>query len=510
MAKYLYGASVQGIQKFIFQTNELKDIIGASELVEEVCNTKIKGAEPIIGAAGNIKCILGSDDDLKEVVRTFPKDVMINAPGIVVSQAFVPIKDDESDYGSAIMKLENKLKVQRNKPMNSLTVGLMGIQRSRRTGLPAVVLTEDEKKNCLNEKERKAYDKKELFLDQTVKLKRLAAHKGNFNVARKNGIQISDVEFYVDRIPNQNDWVAVVHIDGNGLGKIVEKIGGKKKLFKAFSENLSKSTEEATQFAYDQLKSDEYQRAIRPLVIGGDDYTFIIRGSLAVGYVRDYLSAFQQKTKQYLFDNPKEGLGEEMKKIFPDRDYLTACAGIAFIKSSYPFYYGYDLAEALCANAKKVTRDKSSLMFHKVQDSFVEDWSEIARRELQPKTEDKVSFEFGPYFLGEPVDTHWTISQLVTAMNDFNDEAKDIQSLKTHLRRWLSIVHESGTNKAQENLNRMKMLFNKKDEDVVGKYIIEEHRKDSNGEDWEVYPTYDILSLSSVTYQQTKDTEDNE
>lgn len=33
MTKYLYGASVQGIQQFIFQTNELKDIVGASELV---------------------------------------------------------------------------------------------------------------------------------------------------------------------------------------------------------------------------------------------------------------------------------------------------------------------------------------------------------------------------------------------------------------------------------------------------------------------------------------------
>ena len=36
MEKYLYGAAVQGIQNFIFQTNELKDIVGASELVEDI------------------------------------------------------------------------------------------------------------------------------------------------------------------------------------------------------------------------------------------------------------------------------------------------------------------------------------------------------------------------------------------------------------------------------------------------------------------------------------------
>ena len=37
MTKFLYGASVQGIQRFIFQTNDLKDIVGASELVEFIC-----------------------------------------------------------------------------------------------------------------------------------------------------------------------------------------------------------------------------------------------------------------------------------------------------------------------------------------------------------------------------------------------------------------------------------------------------------------------------------------
>lgn len=36
MSKYLYGASVQGIQEFIFKTNKLKEIIGASKIVEDM------------------------------------------------------------------------------------------------------------------------------------------------------------------------------------------------------------------------------------------------------------------------------------------------------------------------------------------------------------------------------------------------------------------------------------------------------------------------------------------
>ena len=102
MAKYLYGASVQGIQQFIFQTNELKDIVGASELVEFIC-TKLfkevvgngwKEANLVISAAGNVKYIFEDRTECEKVVRNFPRQVMTNAPGVTISQAVVELEDD--------------------------------------------------------------------------------------------------------------------------------------------------------------------------------------------------------------------------------------------------------------------------------------------------------------------------------------------------------------------------------------------------------------------------------
>ena len=91
-------------------------------------------------------------------------------------------------------------------------------------------------------------------------------------------------------------------------------------------------------------------------------------------------------------------------KVFAGNiNYLTACAGIAYVKSSFPFYYGYSLAESLCSYAKTDAKSElnegelpaSCIMFHKVQDSFVDTYKEIVQRELKPQ--ENITFSFGPY-----------------------------------------------------------------------------------------------------------------
>lgn len=143
--KYIYGASIQGIQGFIFSTNSLKDVVGGSELVEKVCTTLFEstyeqGGTSIIKAAGNIKCVYDNLQECEKTVLEFPKTVMLAAPGITISQAVVKVTEEEfkANFASCMDQLEKKLKIQRNKPSKSMTVGFMGVERSRTTGLPAV------------------------------------------------------------------------------------------------------------------------------------------------------------------------------------------------------------------------------------------------------------------------------------------------------------------------------------------------------------------------------------
>lgn len=181
MKKYLYGASVQGIQAFIFQTNKLKDIVGASELVKDVCDKIFKeeflcNGEIVVTAAGNVKCIYDNEIECKNTVLKFPKRVMEKAPGITISQAVVTLQDGNSelDFQAACNELEKRLRAQRNKRSKSLTMGIMAMERSRTTGLPAI---------CI--------DKENDFIDACTQSKRI--------VLKDNGVKL---ELYKDFFGN--------------------------------------------------------------------------------------------------------------------------------------------------------------------------------------------------------------------------------------------------------------------------------------------------------------------
>lgn len=355
MSKYLYGAAVQGIQGFIFQTNKLQEIVGASELVEQICTSLFKETldrkcnvhfqyeNAVLNAAGNIKYIFDEENDCRSVVRVFPKTVMEFAPGITISQSVVKFED--GDFHNAVQQLENNLRTQRNKPMRDLNVGLMGIERSRLTGLPVTHVKGDAHMDSgtyhkLYGENRDAKGDRVVRKNTTQKL--CEKSFGKFYSSGK-------LAFDIGNITGDNDWVAIIHADGNGLGQIVQKIGNNKEMFKRFSVNLDKATTVAAVQAFDKVVKEEAEARedsiipMRPIVLSGDDHTVICRADLAIPYAKAFLEAFEKETHVLL--------GEMLRnnKVFADgADRLTACAGVSFIKSSFPFHYGYRLAESLC------------------------------------------------------------------------------------------------------------------------------------------------------------------
>lgn len=487
MERFLYGASVQGIQGFIFQTNKLKDIVGASELVEKICTDVFiskfndSSCKLILNAAGNVKCVFYTEEACRKAVLLFPKLVMEYAPGITVSQAVVKY---DGDFNDAVDRLELRLRIQRNRQAKSMTQGSIAIERSRKTGLPAVPYSTGD------------------YVDEGTRAKDKAVDEDGVTDALYHKIYGDDSPFRnvinLSQLTGKNDWIAIIHADGNGLGEIVSQIKNEEALNK-FSRELNDSTISAARKACCEVHERMISRRalIRPIVIGGDDLTVICRADVAVPFVKRYLKYFEEET-----DNKEHICGK-----------LTACAGISFVKASYPFYFGYDLAEALCSIAKKDAKSEemknlnngeiaSCLMFHKVQSSFVEDYSVIKQKELTPA--DGLSFCFGPYYLKEQKTSsdeslRWSIEHLEEKAEHLSNNDEN-NMIKTRVREWMTVLNE-GKSQARQIQERVKSFnqYSPSQKDLFNELVAPVSR---NGE--ECYPAYDVLALHTITNQETK------
>lgn len=505
MKHYLYGLTIHSIQGYIFQTNKLKEIAGASELVEQICTTKFakmigrdfgglkKDPCAIRNAAGNIRYLFDDEMECRKVVKEFPKIILEFAPGIHISQAVVETEDDPNESHFKI--LEDRLTAQRNNPFRPVDFGYMAVNRSRRTGLPST--------------ERENVTKDEVLInDRATQVKRniIKDYKDNNKISRVNidffGKEGSaknipvDFEELVSSNPNKPEynWLAVIHADGNNMGKALQSLGdANAQTLKAFSEAVDTSTKTAAQKAFSSAMQNEKLNGaetipFRPIIVGGDDLTIICRADLALKFTAEYLSQFKEQTET----NFKKA---ELTTL---ENGLTACAGIAFVKSSYPFHYAIGLAEKLCAHAKKNAKSKikenkfvpSCLMFHKVQDSFIEDFSEIIDRELTAKKSD-IKFDFGPYYSTEQ-EGNATINGLLTKVSSLR--GKEGNAIKSGLRQWLTDLHD---NKGMAE-QRMIRLTSVGDETILNNLGL----TDNQGIVGKKSPVYDWLTVLSINLNE--------
>ncbi len=423
--QYLYGLTIQGIQSYIFDTNKLKEIVGASEIVEQVCTNwfdkfiekhSIKG-EKYLNAAGNIR-FRTDEYGAKKIFKKYHYKLLKKAPGLPFSQAVVEIKDEDGDKKEkiAIDKLDKKLEAQRNQPIYAFDLGVMARSKNRRTGYAATLKKgiDNEYADTINAVKFANSDTKALTEKTEIK-----------------GVKYPN-EFKEVAKGAQYSWLALVHIDGNGMGKRINKIKDGENVLETlrkFSKNVEKSTVKAFREAVkcimdkeqidivDKIKkNDTVPLPLRPIVLGGDDLTLLIRGDLAIFFVQKYLEEFEIQTKKNL-----------------DKEGLTAAAGIAYVKEKFPFHYSANLVEDLTGFAKNESnRERSCLHFYKVQDSFIDDYDEIKDRELTTKN----GFEFiaGPYYLNSK-DGEMSIEDLLKDIKKLDSDDSPMNGM----RQWIDL-----------------------------------------------------------------------
>ncbi|MCB0126015.1 MAG: hypothetical protein KDE58_27350, partial [Caldilineaceae bacterium] len=119
----------------------------------------------------------------------------------------------------------------------------------------------------------------------------------------------------------------------------------------------------------DETKQDESKLnlAIRPIVFGGDDVTFVCDGRIGLKAAQIFLDAFSRQSIPGKDGHMQSG---------------RAAAGVAIVKTHYPFARAYQLSEELCKNAKNVfERSAPALDWHLAQSGLFGNLSDIRRRE---------------------------------------------------------------------------------------------------------------------------------
>ncbi len=376
----LTGIDILGIQPFIFASSRLRDVYAASWLVENATGSeylKTVGKDIVLqilqAAGGNVILEFDSLENARKWTARYTRGLYETAPGLEAVAAHRPLNGKSLAWGIKALQMDLARSKTERIP-GSPQLGLSVTAPCAITGLPAVDAAHGKPVSALisalKEKRKTAAERWDKYLP-------VLSH-----LPEKQPVFPDEMDD-LGRTMGETSLVGVVHVDGNGVGKAIQEwldqciknetrdedvraqlnkwsealrdLG--EKVLKTLTERVGKAVKKDEKGFYisglpheknfhikdpENTKDQKNQIClpIRPILLGGDDLTFICDGRIALDLAAAALKEFEKGKIPHL---EKDG-GE--KKI-------TACAGVALIKSHAPFYRGYQLAEDLCRSAKK-------------------------------------------------------------------------------------------------------------------------------------------------------------
>lgn len=392
MAEYIVTyLEVDSIQDYIFSSNDLAQHIGASELVNQTvgdwifktletlkissnaeslpkqpgCNvpswkitdTSIAngnlGGEIIYAGGGKAALLFSNDDNRRRFTRQLSLNVLQESPGLQLNVRSQKINWDQKD---ALKDTLNQLR--RMPSMRQHSAPLLGLGVTAACDFTALPVY----------KQHTEPDRTTQLISKVVSCKLDAAEKTGkerlhclLPQVREKGFEFI-YDFDLFGTLNESSYIAVIHADGNGMGNRFANITGATnadyvKEIRKFSSEIKRISELALKMTVDQLiastltsfkgemevkphpKDKKRYLPFRPIVFGGDDVTFVADGRLGLSLTAKYLDILRSPTPEFLL---------------PDGKPLYTRAGVAVVKTHYPFSRAYQMASDLGNQAKQI------------------------------------------------------------------------------------------------------------------------------------------------------------
>lgn len=364
--------TIRSKQDYIFKTNRVLEIIGASENIAQIWNVLFAAADAVSlkyrrtgetfsmaeasdafqkGTLNFIELFCGggnetllfdgnldSEDEnsFKKLNRAFSYRVIKEFPGMIPMVVSVEAGGDYSrDYKSLMEAAELRKNVM-EPTWDMFTVPFAMMDRSTFQPYSTLVKIKGQDVRMSDES----------YIKYTVG-KKLRDHN-------------EDIRLFDDMITRKGkeSLLAVVHADGNNMGaKIMDMLHDEADYDKAiplmreFTESTADCFEREGDAALKKCRSNleqTYKQAIkdnklkksslayRRIIGSGDDVTFVCNARFVMDYVQAYLDAVQ-----------------DYHKKTNSRRHYSSCAGICIFHSHYPFSRAYSIAEQACDDGAK-------------------------------------------------------------------------------------------------------------------------------------------------------------
>lgn len=392
------GIDIIGIQRYVFASNRLRDVLAASWMVDHIMRREAGSLRQwgmtddriLLAAGGNAIVEFDRPEDARRWTERYTRWLQNEAPGLDVVVAHRSYDGGRLAWGLRALAVDlARAKLERRPSVPQL--GLSVTAACSVTGLPAT--SQDRHDLALisrhietlrqDDSQDPAKGRWDRYLPEAVH------HAQGWRPEFPLELDL------MGRTHGETSLLGVVHVDGNGIGATIkswldrclgqdvqdERVRAEYRewscaidelgehalravtkrvtscLFEEENENGEKrcfvrGTPHDLGFTLRDWCDDKTRKAaknavflpLRPILLGGDDLTFVCDGRIALDLAVVALREFEAHPIPHFGEN-----GEERT--------LSACAGAALVKAHAPFHRSYDLAESLCASGKRMRHD---------------------------------------------------------------------------------------------------------------------------------------------------------
>ena len=423
---FLIMIDTPSIKRFVFGTDALKEIRGASALLDYLNQVETERhlhrsldkarIEKIYANGGSAQFLAhGSDHTaVRDACLSLVKSIRERTAGEVqIVYGIAPLENDVS-YKEAVRDAQFRIRCQREFATCHRSAALTPLMMECHSAShlpawrPSIMEGEDEQmlSEASHRKREQADRRGNSLWDGWMQY---LEEDGPWPAAERwNQLRcesLSDIGGYSG---SKRNYIGVVYADGNSMGKMVQALDHPDKC-RHFSQIVDESIREAcysaltavSRKAVEQVRecvetSSQSLPALPAdiLLLGGDDLLVALPADRALDFTLQVTEKFERLTRERIaaLEAP------EVKQFFRDKlgnQGFTISCGVAIVKSAYPFYLSLDLAESLLKTAKQGggsvqpterERTRTGIDFHVVSGSNSYDLEDVRENDLKQGT----------------------------------------------------------------------------------------------------------------------------